>query len=346
MRVGIVGAGIMGRFHARTLQSMDGVDVLAVASRGGQSARDLAEELPSADAVAGWQELVTRDELDAVVVATPDAEHADIAIAALDAGKSVLVEKPLATTLDDAGRMVTAAENSGRSAGCLFNHRWVPSYAEARRRAPELGRALMAYAHKNDRISVAREMLSWSATTTSAWFLSSHDIDLITWIIGQYPTEVFATAVYGALREEGIDTPDAMQIQVRYDGGAVATFESCWVYPNSFPTLVDSYLEVVGTAGVVHIDRKRDQLEICTDSGMQWPSFAVQRTVHGEAAGSVRDCLADFVRAHREGRNPLVPLGEAAVTTAVLAAAHESATSGHGVAVADLRSASTLPNTP
>lgn len=330
IRVGIVGAGIMARFHAETLAEHPTAEVVAVASRSEQSAVALAADIPRCRAYPGWDEVVADDRIDVVIVATPDHLHAEIAVAAAEAGKDVLIEKPLTTSTSEAANVVSAVRRSGVVAMTLFNHRWVPAYAQAyeRMRAGDLGKPVMAYAHKNDRIFVPTKMIEWAASTTSAWFLSSHDIDLVTWLLDDRPTEVFATAVYGKLADLGIDTPDAVQAQVRYAGGAVATFESCWVYPDTFPTMVDSYAEIIGTEGVIHLDRKREQFEIATTQGYEYPSSVIQRRVHGASAGAVRDCLWHFFARVEDRGEPLVTVESAATVTAVLEALHASTSSG------------------
>jgi len=330
IRIGIVGAGIMARFHAETLADHPGAAVTAIASRKTSSADALAREISGCRTLATWEELVADDEIDVVIVATPDHLHADPAVAAVEAGKDVLIEKPLTTSSEDARRVVDAVRGSEVVAMTLFNHRWVPAYADAfeRMRAGDLGTPVMAYAHKNDRIFVPTQMIGWAGSTTSAWFLSSHDIDVVTWLLDDRPTEVFATAVHGKLTGLGIDTPDAVQAQVRYAGGAVATFESCWIYPDTFPTMVDSYTEIVGTEGVIHLDRKREQIEVATSQGFEFPSTVVQRRVHGVAAGAVRDCLWHFLDRVVDRAEPLVTVEEAATVTAVLEAIHASTVSG------------------
>jgi predicted dehydrogenase len=319
----------MGAAYAEDFAAHPGAEVVGVASRTGESARRVAERVGCRvfDTAA---ELVTDPGVDAVVVATPDDLHAAVAVAAARAGKAVLVEKPLTTSAADASAVVEAVRDAGVVATALFNHRWVPAYAQAHERikAGDLGDPVMAYARKNDRIFVPTKMISWADRTSPAWFLSSHDIDLVTWMFGGTPVEVFATAVHGKLRGLGIDTPDAMQAQVRYAGGAVATFESCWVYPDTFPTMVDSYIELVGTEGVINLDRRTEQIEIATTDSFSFPRNLLQRKVHGASAGAVRDCLWHFVDCVATGTEPLVTIESAAVTTAVLEALHDSARSG------------------
>jgi predicted dehydrogenase len=324
----------MGAAYAADLTEHPCAQVVAVTSRTGESARKVAAGLGCRvhpDAAA----LVADPDVDAVVVATPDHAHADVAVAAARAGKAVLVEKPLTTSAAGAHAVVAAVREAGVVASVLFNHRWVPAYAQAheRVRAGDLGDPVVAYARKNDRIFVPTKMIDWADRTTPAWFLSSHDIDLVTWLFDDMPAEVYATTVYGKLRGLGIDTPDAVQAQVRYAGGAVATFESCWVYPDSFPTMVDSFVEVVGSEGVIHLDRKSEQIEIATSEGYTYPRNLLQRTVHGVSGGAVRDCLWHFVECVATGTEPLVTIESAAITTAVLEALHASARTGRPVPV-------------
>jgi predicted dehydrogenase len=329
VRFGVVGTGVMGAAHAQTLATHPAVDVTLITSRDPETASAVAGRV-GARVASDWPDLVADSEVDAVLVATPDHLHTDVAVAAAEAGKAVLIEKPLATSSADASRIVAAVDRAGVVASVLFNHRWVPAYAEAheRIRAGDLGAPVVGYARKNDRIYVPTQMLSWAAQTTPAWFLSSHDLDLLTWFFADQPVEVFATAVHGKLRDLGIDTPDAIQAQVRYAGGAVATFESCWVYPDTFPTMTDSFLEVVGDEGVIHLDRKCEQVELATTKTYEYPRTMLQRSVHGVPAGAVRDCLWHFVDCVRSGTPPLVSVESAAVTTAVLDALHRSAATG------------------
>jgi predicted dehydrogenase len=329
VRIGVVGTGTMGAAYAADLAAHPGAEIAGVTSRTGESARRVGEQV-GCRVFADVRELVTDPDVDAVVVATPDDVHAEIAVAAARAGKAVLIEKPLTTSAQDARAVVEAVRSAGVVASVLFNHRWVPAYAQAHERilAGDLGSPVVAYARKNDRIFVPTKMINWADRTTPAWFLSSHDIDLVTWLFDDAPVEVFATAVHGKLRGLGIDTPDAMQAQVRYASGAVATFESCWVYPDTFPTMVDSFVEVVGSDGVIHLDRKNEQIEIATTHEFSYPRNLLQRKVHGVSAGAVRDCLWHFVECVATGSEPLVTIESAATTTAVLEALHASARSG------------------
>lgn len=324
--VGVIGAGTMGSSHAASLVDDPRVRLRAVAGVPRSTAVTLAERHGIAGVTDDHRELLEDPTIDLVTVATPDDQHAEICAAALAAGKHVFVEKPLTTSLDSADALVAAAERAGTVLMVCFNHRWMPPYARAMQEieAGAIGRPRMAYARKNDRIFVPTEMLSWASGTTSAWFLSSHDIDLVTWFFGERPLTVYANAVRGVLEARGIDTPDAIQAQVTYRGGAVATFESCWIYPNTYPTMTDSYIEVIGERGVLQLPRVDDQVWLSTEEAFEFPRTSVGSDIHGRRAGAVTAALHHMVSCVIEGREPLVTLQSSRDVIAVLDALHRS----------------------
>ncbi len=343
LRVGVIGAGIMGRGNATVLASHPQVAISAVCSRTRAHAEELADDLARDSPATGrprvfddYRQLLNSGSVDAVAITTPDHLHADVMIAAAEHGIDVLVEKPFTTDEAAADRAVAALRQAGVVAMCLFNHRWVPAYAQAKEQMAALGAPVVGYARKNDTIYVPTEMISWADRTTCAWFLSSHDIDLLTWLFDDEIAEVFATARHGKLRALGIDTPDAVQIQARFRGGALATFESAWIYPNTFPTTVDSYVTVVGEGGVIQLDRQKENIVLATREAYSYPRNMLMRTVHGVPAGAYRDAIFHFVDCAITRTEPLISIESSRHVSAVLAAAHESIASGQPVSVREL----------
>jgi predicted dehydrogenase len=329
LRVGVVGAGIMAKGNTATLASHPAVTIAGVASRTIEGARRFADEAGGLAVYDDYAQMIASGDLDAVVVTTPDDAHANITVAAAEAGLHVLVEKPFATTVEDADRAVRAIRTAGVTAMCLFNHRWVPAYAQAKQLVAPLGNAVVGYARKNDTIDVPTSMIgSWSSRTTCAWFLSSHDIDLMTWLVDVPVTRVYATARTGHLQSLGIDTPDAIQIQATYANGAVATFESAWIYPSTFPTMVDSYVTLACERGVVQVDRQKENVVLATEEAYTYPRNMLQRVQHGVPSGAYRDAVHHFVDCALTGTEPLMSIESSRDVTAVLAAAHESIRTG------------------
>ncbi|MGC4936521.1 Gfo/Idh/MocA family protein [Kribbella sp. DT2] len=329
LRIGIVGAGIMGRANALSLSAVGEVEVTACTSRSAEAAGRLADEIQERGAPrpaihADLDALLQDDQVDAVVLTTPDHLHGEMMVRAADAGKHILVEKPLTTSVAEADAAVAAVRRNNVVAMCLFNHRWVPAYAQAHDLLADLGEPAVAYARKDDTIFVPTEMLSWADRTTCAWFLSSHDIDLVSWLLRDQVSRVYATARWGKLRSLGIDTPDAIQIQAEYSRGAVATFESAWIYPNTFPTMVDSYVSVVAENGVVQLDRQKESVVVAREDGYSYPRNMLQRVMHGIPAGAYADAIAHWITCCRTGAQPLITIESSRNVTAVLEAAHTS----------------------
>lgn len=326
--VGLIGAGIMGQAHAAAIALDPRARFVGVASLEG--ADEIAAKFPGTFATRDYKDLLARKDIQVVIVATPDHAHFAICKEAIEAGKNVLVEKPLTVDLGEADRLIEIVKRSGLKLMTCFSHRWIPPYWAAHEAvaAGRLGRPVLAYARKNDTIFVPTKMLSWAAGTTSAWFLSSHDIDLVSWYMGDRAVEVYATAVWGVLRGRGIETPDAIQAQVRFAKGGVATFESCWIYPNSFPTMTDSFIEIVGEAGVIHLERKAEQLEIATEQGYEWPRTLIKPIIAGRQQGALTEMVHHLIACVRDNKAPLVTLESSREVTAILDAIHRSTASG------------------
>lgn len=324
---GIVGTGIMARKHAEAVAADPRARVAGWVSRSG-SADGLDDQ--GAPVHRDVEALLADDAVEVVIVATPDFAHREAAVAAAEAGRHVLIEKPLATTLADAEAIVGAVTAAGVKAMTLFNHRWIPAYWQAKQilSEPDAGEPVMVYARKNDTLTVPTEMISWAAQSSPAHFLSSHDIDLVTWFLGLEVEEVFATAVRKVLRARGIDAPDAVQAQVRFAGGAVATFESCWTVPDGYPTVVESFIEVVTTQRHLHIDRKVEQIEVTGPSSFSFPRNLTGMDIAGRPTGSGPAAVQHFIDVVVDDAQPLIPLSHSVEVTRVLDAIERSYSSG------------------
>jgi len=338
VKVGVIGLGTMGEQYIRAFRNHTLAEVTAVASRAATRARDIAERYSIATACEDWHELIGRPDVDAVYVATPDHLHYEPARAALEAGKHVLIEKPITLDVAEADSLIETARRTRLKLQVAFNHRWLSSYYSGRAaiEAGRIGRPLTAYARKNDTIFVPTEYIPWAARTTPAWFLSCHDIDLVRWFFGAEPVEARAWGVKQVLAARGIDTWDSIQAQVRFAGGAIATFESAWIYPNTFPAIVESFVEVIGERGHLHFDRKCESVEMSTEQAFTYPKNFLAAEVFGTLRGAYPACLDDFIKAILEDREPSAGVVDGRQVTAVLAAIHRSLETGATEAVPPL----------
>ena len=339
-RIGIMGLGFMGKQYARVFSEHPLSTVVAVCARQPEQVEEARQRYGAAGYIE-HREMLERSDLDAIIVATPDAHHFALARDVLESGRHALVEKPFTTSTAEADELNRIARRKNLKIQVAFNHRWLSAYHQTKKSiaAGEIGLPLMGYARKNDTIHVATKHITWAGDTTSAWFLSSLDIDLMRWWLESEPVEARAWGRQEVLVKMGIPTYDVIQAQVKFASGAFVTFESGWIYPNTFPSTVDSFMEVIGTSGHVHLDRKRESIEISTEKKFSYPKGFLISDTFGRLRGAFPMCLEDFLLAIRNNTEPHVTGLDGRQVTAALEAIHESLRTGNSVAVAPLPAA-------
>ena len=331
VRIGVIGLGIMGQQYVRIYNSHPLATVTAISNRSPGRLDEVGNKYGIEARYTDYLEMLAEAPVDAVCVATPDFAHFKPTKAALEAGKHVLCEKPFTTELQEADELLELSRaRPQQKLQVAFNHRWLSSYYHGffTINKGEIGQPLVGYARKNDTIHVPTEMITWAAQTTPTHFLGAHDIDLMRWFMASEPITVYASGTKSVLAARGIDTYDVIQAQVRFKSGAFATIESGWIYPNSFPTIVDSFVEVIGSRGHVHFDRKRESIELSTEKQFTYPKVFLNYEVFGKLRGAFVECLSDFVDAIVNDTEPKVTAFDGRQVSAVLDAVSRSLVSG------------------
>ena len=261
LRVGMIGYAFMGTAHSQAWRTVNRVfdlpaevSMVAVAGRQHAHVVSAATRLGWAHAVTDWRELVDRDDIDLIDICTPGDSHAEIAIAALAAGKHVLCEKPLANSVAEAVAMVEAAataRQNGARAMCGYNYRRVPAVALLRQMIADgrLGDIRHVRAvYLQDWITDPQFPLVWRlqrdlAGSGALGDIGAHIIDLTQYLTGQnivgvsaltetfVKTRPLATVSTGLVAQGGAATgpvtvDDAALFVARLSGGAVATYEA------------------------------------------------------------------------------------------------------------------------
>jgi predicted dehydrogenase len=242
----------------------------------------------------------------------------------------------LATSVADGTAMVEAAERAGVKFMVDFHARWHPLFMGAKEYVErgELGEPVMAYARLSDTIYVPTEMLAWSGLSGPEWFLFPHTMDLVRWLFGRDPVEVYAKGSRGVLDGKGIPCWDAIQALVEFEGRAFCTFETSWIVPNSYTNVVDNRLSLYGTKGGLEV-KNEPALWVFTDR-FHTPFSSDSVTRYGKPWGfqyeSIRyfiDCVAEDVTPEASGRDGLL-------ATAMIAAVLQSLTEGRPVKIAEV----------
>jgi predicted dehydrogenase len=332
--VGIVGAGIWGSNHALALTTHPRARLAMICDRDPDRARRAGERFGCA-----WTtniEELAASEVQAVSIATPDHLHRDPAVTMLRAGKHVLVEKPLATSVADSLLMVAAAEEARVHLMVDFHARWHPLFMGARGYVErgELGAPVMAYARLSDTIYVPTEMLPWSGDSGPEWFLFPHTMDIVRWLFGREPIEVYAKGYRGVLDDKGIRCWDAIQALVEFEGRAFCTFETSWIVPTSYTNVVDNRLSLYGQKGGLEI-RNEPNLWAFTDR-FHTPFSSESVTRYGKAWGFQYEPIRYFIDCLADGATPEVTGRDGLMVTAMIEATLLSLAERRPVAIAEV----------
>ncbi len=316
LRVALIGAGGIGLLRAQAVVQTPGVTLAAVA--------DLVPERAQAAAV-GSSALVTADSeqaiatADIVIVSTPPNHHADLTIAALQAGRHVLCEKPLAHTLEAAERMCAAADASGVLLKTGFNHRYFPAMAFARRLidSGKIGQVIsvQAYAGHPGGVEFGHDWIHDGKVTGGGSLVDNgiHILDLTRFFFGEVTSAMGCTANHIWPFDDAEDNGYAL---FRGPGGRVAQVHASWTQWRGYQFWVETF----GTRGYVRAayPPMRAEWGETPEAGIrarrhyEWfPVFQVQERLKSWRWTIIRSFveeMTDFVAGIRAGQ-PVAPTG-------------------------------------
>lgn len=341
IRIGIVGAGLWGAMHARAYAQNSRVELAAVCDLDESRARRLAEQYHIPKTFTRLEEMLAED-LDGISVATPDDAHTGVVLAAAARGKHILVEKPLATKVEDCQAMISAAEQAGVILMVDWHNRWNPPIYSAWKsaRSGELGEIRYIYYRLSDTVYVPTQMLPWASRSSVMWFLGSHAIDTTCWLMDRAPKRVFSRKQRGILAGLGVDTPDLYLTLLEFEGGGLAVIENAWILPQQSPSLIDHKVEILGSRGAVYLDpthnRAFEKYSPETAAGFPNSSYVdmlISPEIYGKQMGFAVESIYHFTECIEQGRQPLASGADGLINTRLILAAEESIRTGMPVEI-------------
>jgi len=319
VRIGVIGVGFMGTLHARAYAAVADAELVGVTDADADRAQAVAGML-GVRAYSSTEEMVADPQIQAVSVCTSDEQHVGPAVAALGAGKHVLLEKPIATTLEDGDTIITAAADS--TGALLVGHilRFEKRYARAAQevRDTTIGEVVSIYAR---RIGAASTQDTLKGRVSVLSFLGVHDFDICRWIAGSPATRVYAESRRGLLSSMGYDVEDQAFVTIRFESNVIACVEVGWVLPDSHPRRAGFQLEIIGARGVIDLDLTSSGISVCDDTGYRLPGFG-----HG-----IEEELSHFLACARGAVQPLVDGAAARDALEISLAAQQAASTGRPV---------------
>ncbi len=302
---------------------------MAVADTNEERGRAIAGQY-GAEWYADYRQLLSREDIEVVSIVLPDHLHKEACVTAAGAGKHIMVEKPLATTMEDARAIAAAVAGSGVRLMVDFANRWSPPYLHAQRAiaAGEIGIPLHISMKLNDTLMVPTSMLKWSNRSSVAWFLASHCVDLLRFLLADEVVRLRALARSVVLRGLGIDTPDFFHTVLEFARGTVVTLENSWVLPTAGPTVFEFATDIVGSAGRLQIDTAQHGCIRQTTDRVAHPDIMMFNELDGRVAGFGFAPIEHFLQSLRTGQPFSVSMDDALQDVKIVAAIERSARDG------------------
>jgi UDP-N-acetylglucosamine 3-dehydrogenase len=270
--IAVVGAGQMGAFHVETYERLPEAELLAVADPDEDVARAVIGRRPIGWD-ADWRATLDRGDVEAIVVAAPSGLHCEIALAALDAGKHVLVEKPIATSLPDALRMAATARAARRKLMVGHVERFNPAVGKVRELVSE-GRIGRVYRAHSERVGPLPLRIKDAGVAID---LATHDVDIMQLVLDRDITRVYAegTGFAHASHE------DILSCLLRFgEDGPYGLLDVNWLTPEK-----RRQLTLIGEGGLLRAQYITQDVQLVESASSitNWKELALAR---GDAEGA------------------------------------------------------------
>lgn len=337
VRVGMIGCGSIAEgAHLPAVAALPGLVQLVAVADVRESAAKAAAAPFGADVYTDYRKLLQRDDIEMVIITTPEFLHREQVVAAAIAGKQILCEKPMAPTLADADAMIAACERAGVRLMIGHSRRFTTRYQEIRRAVDngEVGQVrLIRENERRSRPPVGETGTYWSpqhwtgdpkVSVGVALTNAIHEADLFGWFADAEPVRVFAE--HKTTRDFGL-VPDFISITVEFANGVIASSEVNNFMPPAYPAY--HQFELYGTRGALRAkDHEQQALTRFLDQGADAPGVYDRLLRFGDA---YTNALAQFVVAMRENRPVPLPAEAGRSALRIALGAVESAQTGQVV---------------
>ena len=270
--IAVIGSGRIGTLRATMAGTHPAVDFLAVADQDPARAKELAEKT-GADLHSGDNlEIIAHPDVDAVIVSTSEPEHTEPVIAALERGKPVLVEKPIALRLEDADRIIDTAERTGTELRVGYSMRFNRRYLLAKEQIVQgrLGQIVGGSGRLYNTKAHGLQILKRSLEATFVQDALTYLVDLFCWFKeGIEPVEIYAHSHGVVYRNAGYDADESTWSVVTFADGSSIGLGVGYALPEKYPThgrLVRT--EVLGEKGVLFLDEDHKENILYTEEGI------------------------------------------------------------------------------
>lgn len=301
LNIGIIGLGAIGQKHCQALTEVERANIFALADIN-EDVLSKSVTMYGGKSYQDYNEMLKLPELDAVIIATPDEMHTVPCVAAAQAGKHILVEKPIATTIEDANSIINAAKKTGVKLMVGFSLRFNLHYMEAKKTIDEgkLGSLISVFARRLNIISQADRI---DGRCGVLMFLGIHEFDMLRWIVGSEPVSIYTEESTSVEKKHAHDN-ETFSI-IRFENGVRACAHIGWNLPPQHLGGRDFKLDIIGSEGAFYLDQMRQGIEIYSKSLSKYPSVSSGLFIEDRA---FVDCVLDNLPSPSTGEDGLAAL--------------------------------------
>ncbi len=258
IKVGLVGSGFISGVHFDAIAQIPGAEVAAHCDVDEERGKAYCEERGIKSSFQDLGAMLEGADIDAVVLGVPNFLHAGLGIQAMDAGKHVIVEKPLCLTLEDADAMIAAAEKNKVVLGYAEELCFAPKYVRAKEIADEGAIGDVYRVNQTEKHAGPYSEWFWKRETAGGGILMDmgcHAIEWARWMLGKPEVTAVTAIMDTVLHTDKTELEDDCILHLEFATGQTALLESSWALHGG----MDSFGHVFGTQGVVHVDLLRGQ---------------------------------------------------------------------------------------
>jgi len=272
--VGIIGTGWCGGIRANTCAASPIVNELHIAEIDEDRLKEVSEQTNPTSSTPDYRDLITNKTITTIIVsATPETTHYPMAKESLLAGKHVFLEKPLALTLTEADELIQISKESDLKFAIGYSQRFNPKFAYVKKciKEKKIGDPVCALVSRHITRGLGKKISSRIKLSPAA-MEATHDLDFVLWCMEPAkPIRVYSQTAYGAMQHE-TGSADAQWLMITMDNGVVLSVGAGWSMPPGYPNYSGTWIEVVGTDGMLVIDdTHRDVVFNTMKNGIQLP---------------------------------------------------------------------------
>lgn len=325
--MGIVGLGFMGHRYATFINGIEGLRVAGVCDVDPQRTEQTSAEFKAA-AYADAAALTNAPDVDAVLICTPEDRHLEAALAAIAAGKPLLIEKPIAHSLETARAIASAAEERGVPLLVAHLLRFEPRWVAARQRL-DAGAIGEVVSITTRRIGNILDQQVLRGRTTIPLYYGVHDLDVMRWYAGAEARTISATRNRGALQAAGYDIDDVYTAVLTFTNGVLGTAELGWHVPASAVASRTSGVTITGTRGAIRIEQGDTGFECWGENGLDRGLDATfWSEAYGIPGGALGTEIRHFAACARGAAQPTISPADAVEALRLSLAMQEAAETG------------------